>query len=545
MVAELGYSMQRNESVDSLFLEDGHRIVNTVVDSLDVRIARNVDEPMGWLATQYETWRDLIDQWQYGQNLPTVEIPNIGTFQLMSAKRHYEFLLINKQIGDIRIWNPDKWKSGKTGAGQVYLSFRSFYLQHFGLEGAESILQRLEDLLFGPRPEVLSDWDYWKISRGDMAVDIMCPLGLINQWADIDDFVCEARKLDVWLDPLAAVLPETILKDILDGKKSLIPPLDNKGDDTHDLGSKAKRKKTPKNQGVSSRTPKGGAPAKQRESGITIRDGQIPVGTLHQFALTMLKGWESTDSGMVSRVVSHGRSPQTVYFGRFGGKLYARAYNKLATLLVQNKLYMQEIWAANGWDGKTPVWRIEFSMSGDFFKQIVLQGEMLDCRVWETFLKHQNNIWHYLTHNWLQEKHAVRGSQYRSKHTNQWKLKPRWSLVQRAWSLGENIVRHKPDSRPDTERNYKQIRGLAISIAAGQTMSSLDDAETADFDTTYLQGFKGVLDRLQEELEDAENAEQLIADVKSKLDRIGRSQFTDTELSALFRAQKMEDGDGS
>jgi hypothetical protein len=53
----------------------------------------------------------------------------------------------------------------------------------------------------------------------------------------------------------------------------------------------------------------------------------------------LIEGIQSDGKAQLTRVIG-GRKPQTVYLGRFGGDLYAREYNKQATLAPQNKGYL-------------------------------------------------------------------------------------------------------------------------------------------------------------------------------------------------------------
>jgi hypothetical protein len=73
--------------------------------------------------------------------------------------------------------------------------------------------------------------------------------------------------------------------------------------------------------------------------------------------------------GKPSRVVSSNCAMQTIYLGRYGSKLYGREYNKLLSIAAQDKFYMLDCWIQNGWNGVTPIWRLEFSLSREFLQE--------------------------------------------------------------------------------------------------------------------------------------------------------------------------------
>jgi len=71
----------------------------------------------------------------------------------------------------------------------------------------------------------------------------------------------------------------------------------------------------------------------------------------------------------------------------------ARLYDKTAEILVSDKGYMREIWRDMGWDGTTPVWRLEFEVKREAIRQFGLDD--MDTRPLCAAL------WSHLTHEWL------------------------------------------------------------------------------------------------------------------------------------------------
>lgn len=77
-----------------------------------------------------------------------------------------------------------------------------------------------------------------------------------------------------------------------------------------------------------------------------------------------------------------------------GGALMARLYDKTLEVKKSGKTYLYELWAANGWDGLSTVWRLEFQL-----KRSVL-GE-LGVRSVPELLHELAPIWGYCTSQWL------------------------------------------------------------------------------------------------------------------------------------------------
>lgn len=286
-------------------------ILNTIIDSLHLRVCR-IASPSDWLLQHYLAWRAYQKTAEFGADPLLIDIPGVGAFSLkFSGHRPYEFVLINPEICDIRIWNPDKWSSAVQGqTGQLYIDFRSRFLQLAGLPAVYSVLEALHKAFFGT-------WAYgWvRVSRADLSADLQLDRNF--GWTDLEQFVSRARRREI----MAGDQP-----DLLDQAREILAaaPTDNKGGATYTLSNS---------------------------------DFQ----TLQK----LVDSFGSTEDAHLYRVV-HDRNPQTLYFGSFGGALYARVYDKLASLSKQGKEYMKEIWGAAGWDGESPVWRFEFSLSGDF-----------------------------------------------------------------------------------------------------------------------------------------------------------------------------------
>lgn len=469
-------------------------VVNTVIDSLDVRVFRHAASSL-WLARQAEIWRLVIARYEPGDPSTFVQLPQLGTFRLkIGGAAPYEFVLINPQIADIRVWNPGRWSSRAAAqTGQFYVRFRSVFLQLHGLEGVNRILSALTVL--GCQPgcvHVDAGPEYDRIARVDLAADTQEKREMI--WADLDTFVCRARKLDTWAHLTPARVEEVLKLDLTAGAYL---PMDRPDWDQF-------------------------MPAFMRSA------SRVMLGYV-QSVVNELATYGEAD---LSRVVSHNRKPQTVYFGRFGSQLYARRYNKLGSLVVQNKLFMLDVWQQNGWDGKSPVLRTEFSISGDFLKNYSLRlngAQIDDCRDLSLLTSLAPVLWDYLVTDWLSKRiPSETDSNYR-----RWEVDPAWSVLPGVFG-DTDLLGQRDHSRsvPRSDSHLvQQSRGCSVSTVALRVARH--------------GSYEAALDSMAEDYLTALHNDEFMTDVIDRLDAYGLDAYTDTQMSALFRAESMIQGRGS
>jgi hypothetical protein len=596
-------------------------IINRVVDSLDVRLYRD-NVMSSWLETALVDIRDIIKNAVLGQP-DFFELPQIGTFEVRRARRGaYEFTLINRQLGDVHIWNPDKWRTKQVSdTGQLYVSFRSSFLQSWGVPGAVKVLDTLEGLFFGINRLMNPDaTDYRRISRVDIAVDYAdLRVHKMNQaqrerhsvvaWSDLDCYQSRAKRTtrEAWLTPFNSSAEE-VLRDVLKRSKhdlgrvnkflktinlAPFPDSDNRGGHCY----------TPKQNGFSEtlsgpliqalgaslpgvesviqtpRTPEilnapnvGSADehdfnaddstAAATSSG-TGDDGVNALAlerTVMMLADMLVEGVQNDGKAHTTRVIGS-RKPQTVYLGRFGSDLYAREYNKQASLVVQNKAYLLDTWLQNGWDGDAPVWRLEFSLSGEALRQFVntRTGERVDIRGPLEFVRWIPRVWNYLTRTWV--RHTIPSSD-----TNQarWKPSERWQSLQNAWSDTIEIVRSKRAANPSVEHLEQGVKGYSKSLIAKlcsvpelraraleacglQAVPARDEKENLKrFWDALIDECKGeLLNRISAAMFDEEHEQQFNMEVVQRQASFGLDAVSDTALSALMRTDRMKEGRGS
>lgn len=409
----------------------------------------------------------------------------MGSWRLNSfGHRPYEFVLINPEICDIYIWNPDKWnKAVETQTGQLYFSFRSRFLQTSGIDGVRQLVQSIKKVFLGS-PYGGRSGEFCRIARVDCAVDIQ--LDRDFSWQDLPNFVSRGRYRD---DSAGDSVQKA--KQIIDEK--LHPP---------------------------NRVTRGVQPTI-----VTAKELEILEAALGAI--------EAGDDGYLYRVC-HQRRLETLYFGRFSSPLYARIYDKLGSLDKQGKEYMREIWGAAGWDGESPVWRVEFSLSGDFLKEALdlltpdENGELPhDLRDFETFMISLPQVWQYLTTKWLRFCEPSPGDK------NLWRspLSPIWAVVQGAWLSPEPIIRVRPPRKFDDPQLTAQLKGLALTIAAKRSRRDSIGQEAYSIVVSDLWGYF--------------ESSSFEVELKQRRKLLGIDDLSDTNFSAFLRKDRIIQGCGS
>jgi hypothetical protein len=496
---------------------------------LDLRLSRRA-APSSWLVDQLQQWRIYKMDWQPGKNDDYfIELDGVGTFRLAPRSRvPYEFTLISETLGDIRVWNPDRWgKSGDTG--QIYLSFRSVYLQRFGIEGVRSVLASLEALLFDHvvrLPDALSQLPtYTKVSRSDLAVDV-AEDGPMT-FGELDRTVGRSRKRETFttlINAEASELRELAKKcvqgDFKPAHKSLesgSPQLSNKG-------------------GANLIGPAAAAAASA-------------ISAVAQACLVEL---ERMGQASLTRSVGDGRTPATFYYGRFAGELYARRYNKLGTLATQGKLYMLDLWLANGWDGLQPVHRTEFSLAGDFLKNtahtfLVMTDDLAatlgksgGLQELDNFLAFLPELWRYLTHDWLR----ICDPTEDKSNPDRWPASDLWQAVQSVWfSVGE-LKRSRPVRKPEDAQLLAQGVGVLLSAAVHREFA--EGGQGGPYcRLSDRQVVHPAWDSILDDLDAFAHSDDYLTAWDTRAKSYGFDFFSDAQFSAQVRADRMLEGRGS
>jgi hypothetical protein len=561
-------------------------VLNRVVDSFDVRVWRDVG-PSDWLQDHLAEIREAIAVFR--PDPLTIELPGLGTFEIRKSPRVYEFKLQNKRLGDIHVWNPDKWRGKQVSqTGSVYVSFRSVFLQAGGYPAVQRFLERLERLLYGRvrlfTPEAPES--FTRISRADISVDYADltihdltekerATHCVIKWADIDQYQARGKRLkrEGWFSPFKESFPEVMdgvlrragssylnLKKRLEPveaqqKTGANPTSDNRGGHcsipSHETAVRAKPALGLSDLETLSETMFGPA-AFAAERGVMLFAGMLLEANLRD------------GSAFTTRVIGSRTGPQTIYFGRYGGNLYAREYNKFASLFVQDKLYMLDTWIKAGWDWESPVWRCEYSLAGEFLQQFVdtKTGERIDLREPGAFFDHIPQVWGYLTRTWLRH---TKPSQ--DKTRSRWSPSDRWTTVQNAWTSTDYLIRLERPPTPNEahlkpgQRGYT-VSQVAIVAAKPETVAQAKLDVTAgkpkptrsiDIDKQNRAITKRALEIAKEKVleslravmfDDAEGV-RFDQDALERQVSFGLDEFSDAGFSAMLRADRMREEGGS
>lgn len=461
------------------------RNLNSLVDSLYLRVLR-VAVPSQWLYKQFPLWRQWKQERQDDSKL-FVEIPGLGSFEVKSfSKKPYEFILVNREVCNILVWNPDKWETAcSSETGQFLIDFRSRYLQQHGLPGVRDLVHNLTRafccalLLDNP-----NGWE--RISRVDLATDTQ--IAIAPDWSDLERYVTRARDRDGAgaLDEWEIERAREVLQDLSDQQ----PPSGNKGCGIYEVSNE-------------------------------------DLQNLLRVASSAIEQYES--NGYLYRAMFR-KNLKTLYFGRFSSALHAIRYDKLASLKTQGKEYMKDLWLEQGWDGESPVWRTEFRLTAPFLRQAGLSldtgEEKRDLRGFDDFCNAIPQIWQYLTTEWL----TLRLPDEHDQNCARWELDPEWVEIQGAFPHQDVIDRKPPLPRPDDDQLMAQLKGVALSIVANRSQQDVDFSAT-----------RSVLHELGNFFSQAVYSTKVLLRRK----RLGCDDYTHAALATQLRAEWMMEGEGS
>jgi hypothetical protein len=511
-------------------------LLNVCVDSLYLRMC-NTSLPSEWLQQNSVKWDQYLALGDYQSQRETYQdFPGLGRFRLLPFGRSpYAYIFTNPEIGDIRFYGLKNWlgRSARQ-TGQVFIDFRSSFLQGQGLalESVNLFNSHLHDLLY-------SDSELYKfcrVSRADLACDWS---GYPITLADIPRFIRRAKRYDAWADIPDPDLLERYNCWLASVSGSDEPQLNNKG------GGKAKKNlKGIAEQGSTVCT-------NANESSIMAETlagtEKLLGGWKSQALLTMpaefmpllLIASELLESAGGVRVIGE-KELQCLYQGRFGSDLYSRFYNKSLEIKRSGKSYMKDVWRSNScdWDGEQDVWRGEFSLSGDFLRemQVMSKGDnpqLLDCRDYYQFQDCLPEIWGYLTQKWLRHSNEVSLEHgHRSRDVNS----EFWNMVSGAFS-GTVAAPRTPKVPEVSSEKCSQL--LAQILGCAKSHFALKAVLGRRL------GNDPFLNELLQELNAYMTEHIDYGDVYERQSRYGLDSYSDAQLTTMLRFERMKEGLGS
>lgn len=157
------------------------------------------------------------------------------------------------------------------------------------------------------------------------------------------------------------------------------------------------------------------------------QEGGLSVGDIHNLEVRIEQEIAAAQQEYVhspSILTAH-RRVQTIDFGSHGSDLSAQIYNKTAEMKRHKKEFFEPIHRANGWDGESDIWRIEFRFKRAFLRKYELNEafSVLSCL---------RLLWRYATEEWLRfvDLDVATGVNVSRLPTH-----PVWELIQHAYDV--------------------------------------------------------------------------------------------------------------
>ncbi len=150
-----------------------------------------------------------------------------------------------------------------------------------------------------------------------------------------------------------------------------------------------------------------------------------------------------------------------------GGVMSARLYDKTLELEKSKKDYLKPLWKMAGWEGESPVWRVEFQYKREALKELGVLG-IADL------LQHCDGLWQYAANDWL------RLTIPNTDDTNQtrWHTHSLWSdLTAVNWNQRQAspLSRIRKERIPCEQSFFVNGLGGLTSFMASQGITELDE----------------------------------------------------------------------
>lgn len=178
------------------------------------------------------------------------------------------------------------------------------------------------------------------------------------------------------------------------------------------------------------------------------------------------------DRDWISRAKGINRHTDSRQFTGFvvgqGGGLSCRLYDKSLEIEQKSKkTFFYEIWAKGNWDGRLPVWRLEFQFRRDVLRQLGVN------HFWDID-DSLNSLWQYATGKWLRL--ALSSS---DKNQSRWATHPLWLELQKAIFNKNEVMpldRVKKERVPSDEYLFKNGIGAITSFMAREGYEDIEIA---------------------------------------------------------------------
>lgn len=159
----------------------------------------------------------------------------------------------------------------------------------------------------------------------------------------------------------------------------------------------------------------------------------------------------------------------TLEFGSHASRLSCSIYNKTIEIQRSGKQWFEDIWKEHGWDGVSPVWRVEFRFRREFLRAVGIEWayDLMDMMklLWDYAAGHRGDGDDGYPDGWLR---YVIPTNDRTR--SRWPVHPAWRVVQSAFteeascSLGSLVF--KREKEVNVKKHVAAVAGYLSSIAA-------------------------------------------------------------------------------
>jgi len=159
-----------------------------------------------------------------------------------------------------------------------------------------------------------------------------------------------------------------------------------------------------------------------------------------------------------------------------GNQLSCRLYDKTLEIEKSGKDYLHELWRERGWDGVSPVWRLEFQLRVGVLSELKL-------RDLEVLRDNLSALWEYCSHEWIRLAKPDGG-----KNRSRWINHPMWDVLQNAQFNEDAVIplqRVRKDQSPEDDRLFVHGLGALTSFMAREGIDSLEDGIEAFYSAAH------------------------------------------------------------
>lgn len=154
-----------------------------------------------------------------------------------------------------------------------------------------------------------------------------------------------------------------------------------------------------------------------------------------------------------------------------GGNISARLYDKTLEIEKSKKTYLHDLWKSSGWDGVSPVWRLEFEL-----KRAVLTE--LGMSKLSEVLRNLNGLWSYATTEWLRLCLPNPEDLTRSR----WPVHPLWGYLSSVdWETSGGVLskRFNYARLPSDDKMFSMAFSMIVNYMAREGIHDFYDGSQA------------------------------------------------------------------